>query len=71
MLGASPGASTAVKTMLGIIETCFAKEIKSDAWQSTLKKIIPSYGQSLIDDAALLAEVRQHTLTSLELDHSA
>ncbi len=68
LLGASPGASTAVKTMLGIIETCFAEEIKTDAWQKGLKKMIPSYGQSLLDDADLLAEVRKHTLESLELD---
>ncbi len=53
---------------MGIIETCFAEEVKTDAWQEGLKKIIPSYGQSLVDDADLLAEVRKHTLESLELD---
>ncbi|HEY5715523.1 MAG TPA: malate:quinone oxidoreductase, partial [Psychromonas sp.] len=68
LLGASPGASTAVKTMLDIIETCFAEEMKSEAWQERMKKMIPSYGQSLLDNADLLAEVRKHTLTSLELD---
>ncbi|MGB5447267.1 MAG: malate dehydrogenase (quinone) [Psychromonas sp.] len=68
LLGASPGASTAVKTMLGIIETCFAEEMKTTAWQEGMKKIIPSYGKSLIDDADLLLKVRKHTLDSLELD---
>jgi malate dehydrogenase (quinone) len=68
LLGASPGASTAVKTMLNIIEECFPEEIKSTAWQEQMKKMIPSYGQSLLDNTDLLAEVRNHTLTSLELD---
>jgi len=69
LLGASPGASTAVKTMLGIIETCFPKEMQTEAWQERIKTIIPSYGQSLVDDADLLAKVRKHTLSSLELDN--
>ncbi|MCG6201506.1 malate dehydrogenase (quinone) [Psychromonas antarctica] len=68
LLGASPGASTAVHTMLGVIETCFAKELKTETWQVGLKKIIPSYGQSLVDNRDLLVTVREHTLASLGLD---
>ncbi|MFT7054132.1 MAG: malate dehydrogenase (quinone) [Psychromonas sp.] len=68
LLGASPGASTAVKTMLDIIEDCFPEEVKTQAWQAQMKKMIPSYGQSLFDNTDLLSEVREHTLTSLELD---
>lgn len=67
LLGASPGASTAVDTMIGIIETCFSKQLQTQAWQSKMKEIIPSYGQSLIDDADLLREVRRYTHTTLKL----
>lgn len=67
LLGASPGASTSVSIMLGLIEKCFPQKIKSDAWQDKLKKMIPSYGLSLARDAKLCAETRQWTSTVLQL----
>lgn len=67
LLGASPGASTATQAMLGIIERCFSKELASPAWQETLKAMIPAYGQSLADNAELLQQVRDYTLSTLEL----
>ncbi|WP_434810029.1 malate:quinone oxidoreductase [Microbacterium sp. bgisy189] len=45
LLGASPGASTAASIMLGLLRTCFPDRIEQ--WQPTLKKLIPSYGQTL------------------------
>ncbi len=68
LLGASPGASTAVDTMVGILETCFADRVSSEAWQAKLKEMIPSYGQSLKENPELLHEVRQYTLSSLKLN---
>ncbi|MDX1342261.1 MAG: malate dehydrogenase (quinone) [Reinekea sp.] len=68
LLGASPGASTAVDTMVGILETCFADRVSSEAWQAKLKEMIPSYGQSLKENPELLNEVRQYTLSSLKLN---
>lgn len=67
LLGASPGASTSVNTMLGILETCFKDKVASAAWQSKLKEMIPSYGADLTKDSELLADVRKHTLSSLQL----
>jgi malate dehydrogenase (quinone) len=67
LLGASPGASVSVMAMINVIEKCFSKEIKSTEWQSKLCQLIPSYGQSLIDNADLLKRVRQHTLSTLKL----
>jgi malate dehydrogenase (quinone) len=67
LLGASPGASVSVKAMLDVLERCFGSRMQSQAWQDTLKSLIPSYGESLIDDAALLARVRRDTLTTLNL----
>lgn len=49
LLGASPGASTAVHVMLQVIERCFPTEFTT--WQSKLKKMIPSFGESLNSDA--------------------
>ncbi len=45
LLGASPGASTAVSIMLDLLKTCFPDRI--EAWQPELKKLIPSYGEKL------------------------
>lgn len=68
LLGASPGASTAVQTMIGIVERCFVKRSKGEAWQAHLHDLVPSYGQSLVDDAELLKAVRQRTLSTLKLN---
>lgn len=56
LLGASPGASTAVDVMLDIIGTCFSGRLPE--WRAKLEKIIPSYGQSLRDDPDLYRRVR-------------
>jgi malate dehydrogenase (quinone) len=61
LLGASPGASTAVAIMLGLLQRCFPEELATTAWQEKLKEIIPSYGQSLKDDKALAIATRKRT----------
>lgn len=68
LLGASPGASTTVKTMISVIETCFAEQLKTEAWQAKMKEMVPSYGQSLRNNAELLNRVRTRTLSTLGLD---
>ncbi|MDF2045662.1 MULTISPECIES: malate:quinone oxidoreductase [Microbacterium] len=45
LLGASPGASTAVSIMLGLIKTCFPERMPE--WEPRLRELIPSYGESL------------------------
>ena len=67
LLGASPGASTAVDTMIGILETSFPKKMASEAWLEKLHAMVPSYGQVLVDDIELLKRVREYTLTTLKL----
>lgn len=67
LLGASPGASVSVKAMLDVLHRCFSKRMQSPAWQETLKAMIPSFGESLIEDAALLQRVRSDTLSTLNL----
>jgi malate dehydrogenase (quinone) len=66
LLGASPGASTAVSAMLTVLERCFPDRIA--AWRPALEEAVPSYGRRLADDPALLAEVRAETVQTLELN---
>ena len=48
LLGASPGASTAVPIMLDVIAKCFPG--KMAAWTPALERMIPSYGSTLSGD---------------------
>jgi malate dehydrogenase (quinone) len=69
LLGASPGASSAVSIMLEILEKCFPKEMGSSAWKSKIKEMIPTYGQKLLLDPALTraTRVRTHRILKLTL----
>lgn len=67
LLGASPGASTAVSIMLGLLETCFKDKMQSPAWQQKMRSMIPSYGLSLATDAELLEKTRNATSAVLGL----
>jgi malate dehydrogenase (quinone) len=71
LLGASPGASTSVQTMIEVIERCFADRVASEDWQNKLKQMIPSYGESLDENETLLHAVRERTLATLGLEHRA
>lgn len=67
LLGASPGASTAVSIMLDVLSRCFPERLKSDAWQSRLRALIPSFGRSLHADAELCHTIRTRCLAQLQL----
>ena len=43
--------------MLEVIKRCFPEHL--DEWEPKIKEMIPSYGQSLVDNRELLDEVRQ------------
>ncbi|HJW18699.1 MAG TPA: malate:quinone oxidoreductase [Flavisolibacter sp.] len=68
LLGASPGASTAVSIMIGLLQQCFPKEMETSQWKSKLVKMIPSYGRPLAEDAALCEQVRNYTSKVLDLN---
>lgn len=67
LLGASPGASTSVQAMLQVLARCMAKQMASPGWQEKLREMIPSYGASLVENAALLKKVRRKNLDILGL----
>jgi len=68
LLGASPGASTAVSIMISLLNRCFKDKINSQAWQAKLKEMIPSHGQSMAKDAELLRRLRAKTSEVLKIE---
>lgn len=58
LLGASPGASTAVAIMLDLIHRCMPDRVASPAWQAGLRRMVPSFGRSLGGDETLTREIR-------------
>lgn len=65
LLGASPGASTAVHVMLEILNRCFPQHVKE--WEPKIKEMIPSYGVSLVNNPDLLKEIHATTAQALGL----
>lgn len=65
LLGASPGASTAVSVMLEVIKKCFPQHI--EAWEPKIKEMIPSYGVSLLKNPELIHEIHASTARTLGL----
>ncbi len=68
LLGASPGASTSISIMLDVLEKCFPDSLKTEQWQNTIKEMVPTYGQSLIDNSELCRETRKRTTQILKLE---
>lgn len=66
LLGASPGASTAVHVMLEVLERCFPQYMPK--WESKIKEMIPSYGVSLSKNPNLLQEIHSSTAKILGLE---
>ncbi len=65
LLGASPGASTAVSALLDVRQRCFADRYQ--AWLPTLKGMVPSLGAKLSDEPALFEEVWSWSTKALGL----
>ncbi|MGG4492917.1 malate:quinone oxidoreductase [Brevibacillus reuszeri] len=65
LLGASPGASTAVSVMLEVMKKCFPQHI--NAWEPKIKEMIPSHGLSLMENPELLEEIHATTAKVLGL----
>jgi malate dehydrogenase (quinone) len=65
LLGASPGASVAVRVMLDVVRKIYPAEF--DKWQPGIKALVPSYGIDLNDDAKLAAASLAQTARVLKL----
>ncbi|KWX71915.1 malate:quinone oxidoreductase [Paenibacillus jilunlii] len=65
LLGASPGASTAVSVMLEVLGKCFPQQIRT--WEPKIKEMIPAYGVTLMENPKLINEIQKLTDRSLNL----
>jgi len=65
LLGASPGASTAVDVMLDILQRCFAKRLPE--WRKGLEKMVPSFEKNLASDPELYRNLRTQADATLGL----
>jgi malate dehydrogenase (quinone) len=65
LLGASPGASTAVPAMLEVLARCFAG--RYPGWLPTIKEMVPSLGTRLSDEPALFQQLWEWGTRQLEL----
>jgi malate dehydrogenase (quinone) len=66
LLGASPGASTAVPIMLDVLEHCFPDRMTE--WTPRIKAMIPSYGWQLAPEPKLAKKTLTTTAKALKLD---
>jgi malate dehydrogenase (quinone) len=69
LLGASPGASTAVPIMLDLLAKCFPDRMR--AWTPRLKELIPTYGTQLSGDPAKAEEIMRETGRDLRIGVAA
>lgn len=65
LLGASPGASTAVHVMLDVINRCFPEHMQD--WDNKIKEMVPSYGKKLSEHPDLFKEIHESTAKTLKL----
>jgi malate dehydrogenase (quinone) len=68
LLGASPGASTAVPIMLDVLQQCFPDRI--ERWAPELEHMIPSYGTALSSNKAVAKSTLTRTAKALALTAS-
>ncbi|THG30902.1 malate:quinone oxidoreductase [Naasia lichenicola] len=65
LLGASPGASTAVPIMLDVLKRCFPDRIAG--WEPQIRQMVPTYGTLLSDSPATVQAIQKETAAALEL----
>ncbi len=65
LLGASPGASTAVSVMFEVLERCFPQHVKE--WEPKIREMVPSYGKKLSEHPELIEEIRSSAARTLDL----
>ncbi|WP_039069621.1 malate dehydrogenase (quinone) [Staphylococcus shinii] len=66
LLGASPGASTAVDIMLDLLKRCYKDEFAN--WEDKIKEIVPSYGMKLSENEALYTQLNKEIMENLKIN---
>ena len=67
LLGASPGASTAVPIMLRLVQQCFPDRFST--WEPRIKELVPAFGTKLNDNPQLADEIMSHTARVLGINN--
>lgn len=65
LLGASPGASTAVPIMLDLLAKCFPDRL--EGWEHSIEQMIPSYGSHLSDNKTTARSTLSRTAKALAI----
>jgi len=65
LLGASPGASTAVPIMVQVLERCFPDRVSS--WQPRLSQMVPAYGLSGAERTEVMVQQMFRTADTLNI----
>ena len=68
-LGASPGASTAAFIAMEVLQKCFADRLTADGWLPALRRMIPTYGIDLKQDADACRRTRADTAPVLKIEN--
>jgi malate dehydrogenase (quinone) len=68
LLGASPGASVAVKIMLDVLEIVFPEKLKSKEWQEKLSEMIPMWNKDITEHEEEFRAVQEESSKLLKLD---
>ena len=68
LLGASPGASVAVKIMLEVLEKSYPDKMATNSWQEKLSEMIPFYNRSVGENEQEFKTVQAEVSKLLNLD---
>ena len=67
LLGASPGASTAVTIMIEVLNRCWQEKMKSSKWKNKMLELFPSIGTDINSDQEALLAIRKRNDFLLKL----
>ena len=68
LLGASPGASTAVTIMIEVLNRCWNEKMKSSKWQKKMLELFPSIGTDINSNQDALLAIRKRNDFLLKLN---
>ncbi|WP_269604678.1 malate:quinone oxidoreductase [Prochlorococcus marinus] len=67
LLGASPGASTAVTIMIEVLNRCWQEKMKSSKWKNKMLELFPSIGTDINSNQEALLAIRKRNDFLLKL----
>ncbi len=67
LLGASPGASTAVSIMIEVLNRCWCEKMKTSEWQERMLELFPSIKTDINSNQEALLEIRKRNDFLLKL----